>query len=630
MTLRHTAKTLTSLVSMPPSSRSTAHILAAEAATNVPLGAPSQFPIKHTLQDTKPVSPSYQATGSGKRKKGTPLRRGKWSVEEEAYANRLIQEFKAGLLPLTDGTTLRSFLSKLLNCDPMRISKKFVGENCIGKQVFRRKTTDIPRRTHEQTQQSRAELSELQQNFLDVVAQSNTPKSSRNRNRYTNGCVIGQVIEDLDTHRKVGEVDTKNSSPCLPWIRPPNQCSNETGAVIPTATRLSGTDSQAAAAGRKLLYQNSLVPKPSSNMNYLSKPSLQSNGGSGLISLTELHRRQSQQNLLLELAQSTGKHKCSSNLLADAAVGSSNNPTPLVRNSSATRISGLAASVTSIPNMLLKRHDPQSSSWTSFSNNMENQSSLDALLSLDFKSLQSIDKLPNLIQTGTAQHSKSGRINWSGDVSSSNEYVEKTVIRSSANLPNVVGKDSLSCSPSNGNVGTKSTRSVVSNRTLDCLIQTMQTNKEPSGNTSILFGPGSALNFSSMLKVDSSTGLTALRMQDGLTERNSSVDDFLSLVASGDIPHQDPHMLKVPLQTAMQLQQSKQFAEAHDVSSYLAQQQLLADAQNAAVTIIPRDTLSRQITTIDATFDPQNYGNLAAAMNDQTKSCKRKLGERSV
>jgi hypothetical protein len=61
------------------------------------------------------------------------LRRGKWTTEEEHFALRLIEEFKAGLLPLTDGTTLRTFLSKLLNCDPMRISKKFVGDNCIGK-----------------------------------------------------------------------------------------------------------------------------------------------------------------------------------------------------------------------------------------------------------------------------------------------------------------------------------------------------------------------------------------------------------------------------------------------------------------------------------------------------------------
>lgn len=100
------------------------------------------------------------ATSGGGKKKGPPLRRGKWSAEEEAYANRLIMEFKAGLLPLTDGTTLRTFLSKLLNCDPMRISKKFVGNNCIGKQVFRRRTADINRLTPEQIQQSRLELSE--------------------------------------------------------------------------------------------------------------------------------------------------------------------------------------------------------------------------------------------------------------------------------------------------------------------------------------------------------------------------------------------------------------------------------------------------------------------------------------
>ncbi len=71
--------------------------------------------------------------GSNDKSKKSNLRRGKWTSEEEEYANRLISEFKLGLLPLTDGTTLRTFLSKLLNCDPMRISKKFVGQNCIGK-----------------------------------------------------------------------------------------------------------------------------------------------------------------------------------------------------------------------------------------------------------------------------------------------------------------------------------------------------------------------------------------------------------------------------------------------------------------------------------------------------------------
>ena len=61
------------------------------------------------------------------------VRRGKWTMEEQAYAHRLIRDFEAGLLPLENGATLRAFLSKKLNCDPMRISKKFAGSKCLGK-----------------------------------------------------------------------------------------------------------------------------------------------------------------------------------------------------------------------------------------------------------------------------------------------------------------------------------------------------------------------------------------------------------------------------------------------------------------------------------------------------------------
>jgi hypothetical protein len=132
--------------------------------------------------------------------KKSGLRRGKWTTEEELYANRLIYEFKLGLLPLTDGTTLRTFLSKLLNCDPMRISKKFVGQNCIGKvscfthvnntrpsfrfrltrtmqQVFRRRQQDLEKLTPEQIETSRRELAELERRFLERVAQTNRTKA---------------------------------------------------------------------------------------------------------------------------------------------------------------------------------------------------------------------------------------------------------------------------------------------------------------------------------------------------------------------------------------------------------------------------------------------------------------------
>lgn len=137
--------------------------------------------------------------GDSKAAKKPSLRRGKWTSEEESYANRLIYEFKLGLLPLTDGTTLRTFLSKLLNCDPMRISKKFVGQNCIGKvrplymktyalqinkfsymytqQVFRRRQQDLEKLTPEQIETSRRELAELERKFLERVAQSNRSKT---------------------------------------------------------------------------------------------------------------------------------------------------------------------------------------------------------------------------------------------------------------------------------------------------------------------------------------------------------------------------------------------------------------------------------------------------------------------
>mmetsp|Transcript_4057 Transcript_4057/g.13332 ORF Transcript_4057/g.13332 Transcript_4057/m.13332 type:complete len:277 (+) Transcript_4057:272-1102(+) len=65
-----------------------------------------------------------------------PLRRGKWTREEEVYVKRIIEDFNNGTLEAAPGTTLRNFLSEKLNCDPMRITKKFTGEASIGKRVF--------------------------------------------------------------------------------------------------------------------------------------------------------------------------------------------------------------------------------------------------------------------------------------------------------------------------------------------------------------------------------------------------------------------------------------------------------------------------------------------------------------
>jgi hypothetical protein len=63
------------------------------------------------------------------------VRKGKWTPEEEDYAAILIEHFDSGLLSLPEGTTLRVYLAEQLNCDPMRITKKFTGQDCLGKRV---------------------------------------------------------------------------------------------------------------------------------------------------------------------------------------------------------------------------------------------------------------------------------------------------------------------------------------------------------------------------------------------------------------------------------------------------------------------------------------------------------------
>ena len=289
------------------------------------------------------------------KKKGPPLRRGKWTPEEEAYAARLIQEFKAGLLPLTDGTTLRTFLSKLLNCDPMRISKKFVGSNCIGKQVFRRRTADLNRLTPEQIQRSRAELSDLERRFLERVQQTNRVKSS--------GVVATAVApvpaaaaaasfsqQHQQTKDKMNDLLSQQqhhadsfAAANPPWLQPPMGYRNGTGLAFAAAHSLSNNNSaahrsNAAAAGRALLLGGT-----SSNNNKLQNSSTshlavaaQHGGSAGALAIAELQRRASQNSLLQSALQQQQQQNNSSasNLLAAAVRSGSMQQ--LARNASGT------------------------------------------------------------------------------------------------------------------------------------------------------------------------------------------------------------------------------------------------------------------------------------------------------
>ena len=67
--------------------------------------------------------------------KDDSLRVGKWSLDEETYANDIITSFfQADLVDCETGCSLREYLALKLNCSKMRISKKFQ-KRCIGKVI---------------------------------------------------------------------------------------------------------------------------------------------------------------------------------------------------------------------------------------------------------------------------------------------------------------------------------------------------------------------------------------------------------------------------------------------------------------------------------------------------------------
>jgi len=103
---------------------------------NVPTHLGSVSTVINTHLPLTKVPEQISTNTTTAKSKGTARRRGKWTVEEEEYVARVIQDFNSGFLNAPAGYTLRSYLSDKLQCDPMRITKKFTGESCIGKRVF--------------------------------------------------------------------------------------------------------------------------------------------------------------------------------------------------------------------------------------------------------------------------------------------------------------------------------------------------------------------------------------------------------------------------------------------------------------------------------------------------------------
>ncbi|CAB9506818.1 expressed unknown protein [Seminavis robusta] len=110
------------------------------------------------------------------------LHAGKWTPEEEAYVEGLMEEFRAGTLDIQEGTTLRSFLAKKLNCKPKRISKKYEGKNYDGKQLYW--NSEEPMSPMERRARM-AKLQMLEKKFKDCLQTIQLVKASKNMNTTT-------------------------------------------------------------------------------------------------------------------------------------------------------------------------------------------------------------------------------------------------------------------------------------------------------------------------------------------------------------------------------------------------------------------------------------------------------------
>ncbi len=129
----------------------------------------------------------------------TGLRKGKWTVcfmiihlltvkisscqvEEENYANKIIQSFCIGTLRLDSdqkNVTLRSYLAEQLDCDPMRITKKYAGDSCLGKRVYRE--DQLSEEDFGLIESDRIELEELEHSFRERLGQSPTKRLQGSR-----------------------------------------------------------------------------------------------------------------------------------------------------------------------------------------------------------------------------------------------------------------------------------------------------------------------------------------------------------------------------------------------------------------------------------------------------------------
>mmetsp|Transcript_40463 Transcript_40463/g.41281 ORF Transcript_40463/g.41281 Transcript_40463/m.41281 type:complete len:150 (-) Transcript_40463:352-801(-) len=126
-------------------------------------------------------------------------RNGKWTVEEEAYTSKLIDLFSAGQLDsdVQEGDTLRLYLSKKLNCKPMRITKKYGYKQILSSQY---QQNEIPM---EQNIENRKALDNLRESY--ILKDDKVQSIRKKRKKYLKGPSICKEQRHDDVNSLVGD-----------------------------------------------------------------------------------------------------------------------------------------------------------------------------------------------------------------------------------------------------------------------------------------------------------------------------------------------------------------------------------------------------------------------------------------
>ena len=176
-------------------------------------------------------------------------------IEEEEYTSRIIQYFSTGLLTLPDGATLRSYLAEKLNCDPMRITKKFTGACCLGRRAYHLR--DRPRASPAEIEMATFELLHLEQRFRLRVEHEQTglPLPPRHELLASQPTSAAAVVPSLFTLPQ-GAPAVKATNP---WIQNP---------VIPSQAHHS------LLSGLTGIIPNAAVSSAKANLNLQNSSSL--------------------------------------------------------------------------------------------------------------------------------------------------------------------------------------------------------------------------------------------------------------------------------------------------------------------------------------------------------------------